>query len=162
MKRLRTYLITLAALLSPALAFAQIAPMTRVETRDNILSAAPLTSTQTIIVDLGKQATPSIVSQWAKARLSVFYTYGAATSVTVKFYCAIDGTNYAQLTQRLLDGTNSALASVPDAVTGTSDFQLMPEYDLRGCRKAKWVFTGGGSPTSSDVVTADLALIAGD
>lgn len=158
MKRLLLIATLLAA---PTLARAEGVSQVRTDVRDNILSAVDLTTTRSIIVDLVMPGTPAKVSQWSKARLSLFYTFGAATTVTVTFYCAIDGTHYAQITQRALTGTTSTVGAAVDTFSDGANFSKMLEYDVRGCRKAKWDVVGTGSPTSSDVVTADLALVSG-
>ena len=146
-------------LLWPALALAQEAPVTRVDIQNNAISAGALNAAPTLTVDLASRHLSS--SAWSKARLGVTYTYNAATTVTTAFYCAIDGTNYTQVVSRSVAGGTATVSALTDSITtGAANQAYMLEYDVRGCKKAKWVF-GGASGGASDLVTVDLALVAG-
>lgn len=160
MKKLKALIVAVASLF-PALALAQEAPVTRVDIRNNAVSAGALNAAPTLTVDLAEQGKPNVVSAWSKARLGVTYTYSAATTVTTAFYCAIDGTNYTQVVSRSVSGGTATVSALTDSITtGGANQAYMLEYDLRGCKKAKWVF-GGASAGAGDLVTVDLALVAG-
>lgn len=160
MKKLRALIIAAAAL-CPALALAQEAPVTRVDIQNNAISAGALNAAPTLTVDLVQQGKPNVVSAWSKARLGITYTYSAATTVTTAFYCAIDGSNYTQVVSRSVSGATATATALTDSLTtGGANAAYMLEYDVRGCKKAKWVF-GGASAGAGDLVTVDLALVAG-
>lgn len=161
MKKLRSRIIGLLLGLSPALALAEEAPVTRVDIRDNAISAGALNAAPTLTIDLAQQGHPGVFSAWSKARLGITYTWAAATTVTTAFYCAIDGTNYTQVTSRSVAGGTATVSALTDSITtGGASQAYMLEYDVRGCKKAKWVF-GGASGGASDLVTVDVALVAG-
>lgn len=161
------HLFACLLLLAPAAAFAQgVAPPTRVAIVNDGLSgvalnAAAATRTLTLTLYTGTKAQP----EFAKVRLGIFYTYSAATTVTVLFSCSMDGTNYAQVMARNVSGTTATLSKLTDSWTtggaSATDPGLGPEFDVRGCLKAKFLFGGAGAG-SGDLVTVDAAMIAGD
>jgi hypothetical protein len=149
----------LITLLWAAPALAQEAPVTRVDIRDNALSASALNGSPTLTIDLGTR--PSVYSAWSKARLGITYTYSAATTVTTVFACAIDGTNFTTVTSRSISGGTATVSTLTDSIaTGAGNLTYQLEYDIRGCKKAKWTF-GGASAGAGDLVTVDVALVAG-
>lgn len=158
------HLAFVAALLVAPAAFAQQAPNTRVQITNNILSGVALNAaagTRTITANNYYAGTPTQPA-FAKARLSIFYTYSAATAVTVVFSCSADGTNFAQMTARDISGSTATISALTDSyTTGAASKDLMLEYDIRGCAKVKWLLAGTGAG-AGDLVTVDLALIAGN
>ena len=97
---------------------------------------------------------------WAKLRVSVFFTYTAATTVDAVFTCAYDGVNYAQITSRSISGGTATVSKLTDShpVSADSDFQL--EYDVKGCEFVKVLFSGTGAG-GSDTVDVQATTIAG-
>lgn len=152
----------LAALLAPSLAMAQIAPAAATLDADNALSGVALNATAATRTVTGvfdaKAAAPSPYTKW---RVSVFFTYAAATTVTAVFSCSTDGTNYASLTSRSISAGASTVSIVTDTyTTGAASADIMLEYDIQGCRKAK-VLLGGASAGASDLVTVDWVAVVG-
>lgn len=125
---------------------------------DNVaLNASAATRTVTATFQEGATR----VSPYTKWRVSVFYTYSAATTVTAVFSCSIDGTRYASLTSRSITGGASAVAVVTDTyTTSAASADIMLEFDIQGCRKAKLVL-GGASAAAGDLVDVDWAAVAG-
>lgn len=106
--------------------------------------------------------TVTTARSWAKLRLRVAYTYSAATSVTLTPTCSYDGTNFTAPVTRSCSSGSCEVAPHTDVETGTASFDLMFDYDVRGCQKFKVVFSGGGSPGAGDLVTTQAVAIVGD
>lgn len=161
---LTTLALLAATTFAPALAAAQDAPATRVDIRNDLLSGVAMNgaaSTMLITQNMFAGGWKGKV-EFSKARLSVFYTYSAATAVTVVFSCSADGTNYAQLTARDISGATSAVSKITDSLpTSAASHDFALEYDVRGCRSARWQLAGTGA-AAGDLVTADLTLVAGN
>lgn len=161
-------LVVLALFFAPLVAHAQkVEVPTRVMFLDNVLSGVALNAgdatTRTATVNCYSNPSEP-VAEYAKARLGVFHTFGAASTVTIVFSCAMDGTNYAQMMSRDISGGASTLSKVTDTYTtggaSSTDPGLGPEFDIRGCKKVKFLFGGAGA-NGSDLVTVDVSLITG-
>ena len=152
---MKKYLLTFALLCSTA--HAARAPLTQADPITSVLSAVGLdgaAATRTVTMSVG--------SNYAKIRLRVAYTYSAATSVTLTPTCSLDGTNFSSYTTRSCSGGACEMAPLTDVETGTSSFDYIYEYDVRGCQKFKVVFSGGGSPGAGDLITTQATVIVGD
>jgi hypothetical protein len=155
--------ILCSALALPGLALAApSAPSADVLQVNNALSGVALdatAATRTVTASFDVKATnPAPYSKW---RVSVFYTYSAATTVTSVFSCSQDGTNYSSLTSRSIAAGASAVSIVTDTyTTGGASANITLEYDVQGCRKAK-VVLGGASAGAGDLVTVDWTAIVG-
>lgn len=158
--------LTAALLALPALAHAQNAPYPKVDIREALLSAAPLNVTQTVTLDMGAPArSTTSPAAYSKVRLGITTAWGAASAINVTFYCAMDTakSRFVQLAARNINGAASTLTPIVDStLTNSLAVTEMAEYDTRGCRATKFQFTGSGTPTTSDKITLDVALIAGD
>lgn len=156
-------LLTLAILAAPTLAMAApVAPSADAVQADNALSGVALNATaatRTLTASFDWQKTN--LAPYTKWRVSVFYTYSAATTVTAVFSCSQDGTNYASLTSRSISAGASTVSIVTDTyTTSAASADIMLEYDIQGCRKGKIVF-GGASAGSGDLVTVDWVAVVG-
>lgn len=102
--------------------------------------------------------------RYEKARLTLDYTYGAATSLTIAFECAVGrDKTYGGMSIRDCDASTAVCTvgpSATDVITGTADVDTNLEYDVTGCEWVKWTVTGGGTPTSSDLLTMLLSVTA--
>jgi hypothetical protein len=132
--------------------------------KHNLLEAVALNgaaATRTITLTLG-DSNPGSAKGWSKLRVSVFYTYSAATTVTAQLSCSQDGTNYAILQTRNCSAGTCTLSDATDSkATGNADRQPMMEFDIRGCQKAKVVFGGAGAG-AGDLVNVQAVAIAGE
>jgi hypothetical protein len=83
---------------------------------------------------------------FTKLNVAVFYTYSAATAVTLTMSCSMDGTNYAGRQTRDISSGAATLSSLVDSkTTSASNQSFMVEYDVRGCEKVKIVLDGTGA-----------------
>jgi hypothetical protein len=157
MRILAAVLFTLTA----SIASAANAPLAMVVDSHNALSGVALNAsaaTRTVTAVFGSPTSPSPFTKW---RVSVFFTWAAASTVTAVFSCSIDGTNYASLTSRSITAGASAVSIVTDTyTTGGASADIMLEYDIQGCRAAK-VLLGGASAGATDLVTVDWSAIVG-
>lgn len=153
------FILAFALLALPSVGFAAAkAPTTFVRpiTSTEMLSAVPLNAsaaTRTITLTTQKN--------WAKLRVRVAYTYSAATSVTLTPTCSLDGTNYTAPVTRVCTAGSCEAAPHTDIENGTANFDLMWDYDVRGCANFKIVFSGG-SPGAGDLITTQASVIVGD
>lgn len=164
---MKRFLAVMLVVLGSVTARAAEAPSPLFVFRDNVLSGVALNAsaaTRTITANMYENAGRPIAA-YSKARLGIYYTYSAATTVTVLFSCSTDGTNYAQVMARNVSGATATMSKLTDSWTtgaaSATDPGLGPEYDVTGCVKAKWVL-GGASADGSDLVTVDLLLTAGN
>lgn len=160
--KLSTATALFAALLAPSLALSAPAPSADTAQANNALSGVALNAsagTRTLTASFDyKAGVPAPFTKW---RVSVFYTYSAATTVTAVFSCAQDGTNYASLTSRSIAAGASTVSIVTDTYTTSgASADLMLEYDIQGCAKAKIVF-GGASAGAGDLITVDWVAVVG-
>ena len=161
--KLRASFVIAAALLAPLAALgAPKSPVAEILDVDNALSGVALNATaatRTVTATFTTSTTdPAPFTKW---RVSVFFTYNAATTVTAVFTCSQDGTNYASLTSRSIAGGASTVSLVTDTyTTGGASANFTLEYDIQGCRKAK-VLLGGASAGASDLVTVDWTAVVG-
>lgn len=149
--------------LAPSLAIAApVTPAADTAQANNALSAVALNaSAGTRTVTATFDYVPTNPAPFTKWRVSVFFTYNAATTVTGVFSCSQDGTNYASLTSRSIAAGASTVSIVTDTyTTGGASADFMLEYDIQGCRKAKLVL-GGASAGASDLVTVDWVAVVG-
>lgn len=158
---MRSLAFALAVVILPSAAWAAAQPADIMQENNALsgvaLNAAAALRTVTASFDI-KPGTPAPYTKW---RVSVFFTYGAATTLTSVFSCSQDGTNYASLTSRSISAGASTVSIVTDTyTTGGASADIMLEYDIQGCRKAK-VVLGGASAGASDLVTVDWTAIVG-
>lgn len=131
----------------------------------NLLEGVALNAAEaarTITLDLCSVPAGRNGGCWETVRLSVFYTYSAATTVVVTPWCSQDGTNYARETSRSISSGASAVYPFADTEThGGADIDFSSVYDVRGCVKYKFVLSGGGSPGAGDLVDAQASAYGG-
>jgi hypothetical protein len=155
---MRSLVVALALLTAST---SSAAPLATVVDANNALSGVALNAsaaTRTVQATFGSPTSPSPFTKW---RVSVFFTYNAASTVTAVFSCSVDGTNYASLTSRSITAGASTVSIVTDTyTTGGASANIMLEYDIQGCRAAK-VVLGGASAGASDFVTVDWSAVVG-
>ena len=121
-----------------------------------VLNAKPLNGTATSLTMLFN------VRGYSTLGCSINYTYAAATSVVVTPSVSRDnGSTYAVITQNNSGGTLGALAAYTDTLTGTSSANFSISYDTRTVDWVKLILSGGGSPTSGDLVTVECVAAVG-
>ena len=102
------------------------------------------------------------VQGYSTVGCNINYTYGAATSVTLTPSISRDnGSSYGPMTTNNSNGTLGANAAYTDTYTGTSSVNWPVSYDVRTMDWLQIVVSGGGSPTSSDVVTVSCIAAVG-
>jgi len=99
-------------------------------------------------------------ARWAKLRVYTFFTHNAATTVTSAFSCSLDGSSYARLTARNIDGATATVNLLTDSIAVAANTDYMLEYDTRGCESVRVVF-GGASAGASDTVNIQAVSISG-
>lgn len=129
----------------------------------NLLEGVALNATaatRTITLNIG-DANGFKAEEFTKIRVSVFFTWAAATTVTAQFSCAEDGTNYARLTTRSCSSGTCTVSLQSDSyATGGASADFSLEYDVRGCQKVKILFGGAGAG-ATDLVNVQATAIAG-
>jgi hypothetical protein len=107
--------------------------------------------------EASRTATVNTGNVYRKLRVAVFFTYSAATAVTVQFKCSIDGTNYATLqTRDCLSGTCSDYDWTDSKDPDDADADYLLEYDAGGCDSVQLVVgsTGGGASDTFNLQAA--------
>ncbi len=161
MKRI---LFALAVLLAPALAAADGYTTTAL-LQDNtngatLLTAAPLNVTQTITARLSN-ASYSEKAQYTKIKITVAYTYSAATEVQVAWKCSTDkGVTYGTETSRDPNASTTITSYQDTIAPGAANFTLNLDWGVKGCTDIQIVFTSTAGD-GSDVITVTGTAIAG-
>lgn len=128
----------------------------------NLLEAAALNGaaeTLTVTLDLGNATTPA---WYSTMKVSAFYTYSAATHVSLIHYCSFDGTNFARMTSRTVASGVATVHLFSDRrVTGAADADYMIVVDVKGCRKYR-VIASATSADASDLLNLQATAIAGE
>lgn len=119
---------------------------------DVALNAADAT-TRTITLTLNKQ--------YSKALVKVFFTWGAASTVTATPTLSQDGTNYAsKTTKACVSGACTVSKRVDTYTTGGVSANIELEFDVAGQESLK-VLLGGASAGGSDLVDVQATAIVG-
>ena len=168
---MRNLLLSLCLALAPA--FAHAAPPMAVanhfinatsSNKYNLLEGVALNAAaaaRTITLNVG-EANAYKGEEFTKLRVSVFFTYVAATTVTAQFSCSADGTNYARPTTRSCAAGACTVSLQSDTyTTGAANADFTLEYGIKGCQKVQ-ILLGGAGAGGTDLVNAQAVAIAGE
>jgi len=127
----------------------------------NLLEAAPLNgaaATLTVTLTLGDA---SGLAQYSQIKLAVQHTHSAATTVTLTYYCSLDGTNYSQITSRAISAGEGVASLYVDTVAAAASASPLIVVDVRGCYKYRFVAAATGTPAAGDLITVQGVAVVG-
>lgn len=168
MKKLLTTIAVLVALF-PTSALAQ-QDFTRVKAFTNPVSTNKQNMLEGVALDSGSSVTVLLThdkkttgnAAYSKALVGIFYTYAAASTVTLAWSCSLDGTNFPQKTSGVVTSGVRALSAFSDSwTTNAADADFMAELDVRGCKKLR-IVVGGAGAGATDLVDVQVTAVVGN
>ena len=168
MKKLLTTIAVLVALF-PTCALAQ---QDVTDVRE--FTAKPRTNAHNLIegeaLDSGASATVTLThdknatgrAAYSKVLVAVFFTWAAATTVTLTWACSLDGTTFPLKTSgSIATGVRSLSAFSDEWTTGGVDGDFLAELDVRGCKKLR-ITPGGAGATATDLYDLQVTAVVGN